>query len=393
MRWQQLTGPATAKGLEDTAIYNYDGLLALADVGADPSDPVVEVEEFHRRMRARALANPTALNATSTHDSKRSEDVRARLAVLSEIPDVWERQVTRWGRLMREHVTSLDAAYAPDPREESHIYQAVVGAWPLQESGMRGFSARMQDHVVKMAREAKRNTSWLEQNDAHERALRRFVRALLSPSNVAFRRDVERLLKRIGLPGALNGLAQMVMKIASPGVPDFYQGSELWHLALVDPDNRRPVDFGTRRRAVRSLHSIGTAEARKLLSSWEDGRIKMHVMRRALGLRAELPDVFEQGRYVPLEVSGRFRKNIVAFARRRGRRWVVSVVPRLVTDVMERGRPPVGERWSGTTVRLPPAAPRSYVDGVSGREVQATGSRLRLSEVLEDLPVALLASR
>ncbi len=394
-RWQRLSGPATAKGVEDTALYRWDGLLSRSEVGGDPSRPAIGVEEFHRHMRERRQRWPGALNAGSTHDSKRSEDARARLHVLSEMPDEWVRRVTRWRRMNRRHRRPVAGhGEVPDPSFDLHLYQSIVGVWPLQPSGRAEALSRLQEYAVKAARESKLHTSWLAPDQAYERALRGWLRATLGPANGRFRRDLEAFVERVALPGAVNSLAAAALRATAPGVPDVYQACELWNLSLVDPDNRRPVDFELRRRLLEELDA-GRADraalARELALSWTDGRVKMHVLRELLRLRRAQPQLFAAGAYLPLAATGRRRGNVVAFARRRGRSWAVAVVPRLAARLVRGRSLPTGERaWPATVVHLPPGAPERWTDLFTGEQVAAARGAIRVHKALSILPVAVL---
>jgi (1->4)-alpha-D-glucan 1-alpha-D-glucosylmutase len=376
MRVQRLTGPITAKGVEDTALYRYGGLLSRSEVGASPEGSV-SVAGFHDRMAERQAAWPGSLNATTTHDTKRSEDVRARLAVLSEMPEAWFTQVRRWRRRYP----------APDDRMDLHLYQALVGAWPLERRERRGFSRRLQAYAVKAAREAKLRTSWLDPDETYERALRVWIRDVVRDQG--FEKDVKRFLRKIELPGAVSSLAQALVKITAPGVPDLYQGTEMWTLSLVDPDNRRPVDF---ERRIRDLERLTGADPAQLLATWEDGRIKLHVTSAALRLRRGRQALFSQGDYVALAATGRLRGNVLAFARRREDDLAITVVPRLVAGLTSPGRPPLGETWKGTRLRLPTGTPGELKDVLTGRTLAVRGGGIALSEAFEVLPLALLVS-
>ncbi|MFL5797384.1 MAG: malto-oligosyltrehalose synthase [Actinomycetota bacterium] len=398
VRWQRLSGPAAAKGVEDTALYRWDGLLSRGEVGTDPGRPAIPVEEFHRRMRERRQRWPGSLNAGSTHDSKRSEDTRARLHVLSEVPDEWVRRVTRWRRINGRHRRLVPGrGEVPDVSFELHLYQSILGVWPLVASERADAIRRLQAYAVKAARETDARTSWLAPDAAYERALRGWLRAVLAPANGAFRRDLEMFVERVAMPGAVNSLAGAVLRATAPGVPDLYQGCELWNLSLVDPDNRRPVDFETRRRLLEELDQ-GLADrpalARELAASWSDGRVKMHVLRELLCLRRSQPRLFSAGSYVPLEVAGRRRANAVAFARRHGRSWAVVAVARLTAALAPARSFPVGERaWPATVLHLPGRAPDRWTDVFTGRQVEAAGGSIRLAEALAILPVAVLVPR
>ncbi|MFZ2492008.1 MAG: malto-oligosyltrehalose synthase, partial [Thermoanaerobaculia bacterium] len=280
MRWQQFTGRVMAKGVEDTSFYNYNRLISMNEVGAEPLfpkgfDPVAALHERNERI----LRDwPNTMNTTSTHDTKRSEDVRARISVLSEIPDEWTRHVRRWSKAN----AGSRKANAPDRNEELMIYQTLLGVWPLDSSETDGVIERMGAFLEKAAREAKTNSSWLSPNGEYEQGLKDFTAAILRDES--FRRSLLRLQKKVAFHGYLNSLAQVVLKIASPGVPDFYQGQELWDFSLVDPDNRRPVDYG-RRQAL--LGELDGADAGALVRKWPDGRIKLFVTARALQTRAK----------------------------------------------------------------------------------------------------------
>ena len=397
-RWQQLTGAVAAKGVEDTATYRFGGLLAGAEVGGDPARPAVASAEFHRSMADRARRHPCSLNATSTHDTKRSEDVRARLSVLTELPEEWARLVHRWRRRHRRLIDRLGGL--PDVHDELFAYQTIVGAWPLDPRAGRGdLRRRMEAYVRKAAREAKRRTSWLEPDERYERALVRFAGSLLGDEGATFAGEVARLVERIGPAGAANSLALTVLKCVAPGVPDVYQGTELWDFSLVDPDNRRPVDFGERVRLVDGLPAPGVtgapraAAARLLLRGWVDGRVKLYVTRELLRLRRDEPDLFSRGRYVPLGTAGPLGDRVVAFARRRGAEWVVAAVAVRTLGVAGPGRFAVGRAWRGTTIGLPAGAPPGFTDVLTGSVVPSPGGTLPVDAVFATLPVSVLRSR
>jgi len=387
-RWQQLTGAVAAKGVEDTALYRFDGLLAAAEVGGHPAHPAVSVDRFHRSMARRPRGG---LNGTSTHDSKRSEDVRARLSVLSELPDRWGSTVDRWNRRYQGWVAAHRTAPARHHRDL--LYQSIVGTWPLAGPGGRvplagpvgrDYTGRLAEYAVKAAREGKQRTSWVDPDPRYERALTGFVRHLLGDDR--FRADVDRLVAAVGPAGATNALATVVLRCTVPGVPDTYQGTELWEQTLVDPDNRRPVDFDARRRVLAELptvNGIEPAEAAALLRRWRDGAVKLHVVRQLLHLRRDRPGVFAGGPYRAVGVTGPAADHVVAFTRRGD---VLVVVPRLPFRLAGPGRFPVGRRvWDGTTVDV---GPGGWTDVLSGTE--HVGGRLAVGEVLATLPVAVL---
>lgn len=399
LRWQQLTGPVVAKGLEDTASYRYLRLASLNDVGSemDPEAPG-DVDVFHRRGRERAARWPGTMGATSTHDTKRSEDVRARLHVLSEVPGEWGRRVERWRRWNRDRAGRAGGRRVPDPNEEYLLYQTLVGAWPLRPEEVPAFQERLRGYLVKAAREAKVHTSWRRPDEPRERALTGFADRILEPDpSNRFLTDFRAFQERVAWFGALNSLSQVVLKCGSPGTPDLYQGSELWDFSLVDPDNRRPVDFRRRAALLRELEGRLRGDRgpllRDLWANWRDGRIKLLATRAALGLRRSRPALFARGLYLPLRVDGARAGHVVAFARVRGREWAVAAAGRWFTRLGEPGTPPAGRTWGGTALLLPRGAPRRWRDALAGTEVEAEGRRLRAAEVFAGVPATLLEGR
>ena len=318
-RWQQLTGAVTAKGVEDTATYRFSGLAGHAEVGSDPGHPASEPAEFGAVIAARGRRHPSTLNATSTHDSKRSEDVRARLFALSEVPDEWNRLTERWHR---RHARVVARAGGPDGHDELVAYQTLFVLWPAGGSRLpAGESTRVQEYVVKAAREAKRRTGWVDPDEHYEGALRSFARRLARSDGSPFGSEMERLVARIGPAAVTNSLALSVLKVVCPGVPDIYQGTELWDLSLTDPDNRRPVDFAARRALLAGLPGWEAppderaGAAATLLSACDDGRIKLYVLRALLHLRRDEPALFDRGSFHLLETRGPMRDHLMAIAR------------------------------------------------------------------------------
>jgi (1->4)-alpha-D-glucan 1-alpha-D-glucosylmutase len=397
-RWQQYTGAIMAKGLEDTALYVYNCLTSLNEVGSAARP--VSVSEFHR-FNADRLANwPRTLNATSTHDIKRSEDVRQRLNVLSEIPREWEERLTRWRGFNQEHLLWLDQRPVPDPNEEMLLYQTMIGAWPLNEAEVVGFKERLKNYMVKAAREAKVYTRWIAPDHDHEEALLAFVDAVLelAPGN-RFLRDFQQFQEQVAYFGALNSLSQVVLKLVSPGVPDFYQGTEIWDFSLVDPDNRRPVDYEKRRALLKELQQ---KEARspaalwpRLLSQWQDGAIKLFVTAKALNFRRSQAALFREGDYLPLMSRGTRSPHLIACARRKGQVWTLAVVPRLLSQLTPAGQPPLGPGvWGEEELSLPAGAPGVWENVFTGDLIRRSPGRrdqgLPLAEIFRHLPVALL---
>jgi (1->4)-alpha-D-glucan 1-alpha-D-glucosylmutase len=392
--------------VEDTAFYRYNRLVSLNEVGGAPDRFGVSVEEFHRECRTRLERWPAALSATSTHDTKRSEDARARIHVLSELSREWRAAVSRWHRWNRRHLVEVDGRPAPDRNDEYLLYQTLVGAWPLGAPGAAegaGIVERIQAYMLKATREAKVHTSWVSPNEAYEAAVRTFVEAILEPGRrnrfladfAAFQRPIARL-------GMLGSLAQTLLKITAPGVPDFYRGTEVWDLSLVDPDNRRPVDFAPRRTALGGLRARAAAGdlpvlCGELLAGWEDGRVKLYVIHRALTYRRAAPDLFERGEYVPLLATGSAAEHVCAFARRLGSRVVLAVVTRLVARLTGSGsRLPLGrETWGDTALLLPSDLPTgSLADAFTGQIVRPvatpSGPALSVAGLLSAFPLALL---
>jgi (1->4)-alpha-D-glucan 1-alpha-D-glucosylmutase len=407
-KFQQVTAPVTAKGVEDTACYRYNRLVSLNEVGGEPDRFGISVEEFHKQCLTRQEKWPDGLSATSTHDTKRSEDVRARIDVLSEIPHEWRAAVGRWHRWNRKHAVEVDGHPAPDRNDEYLLYQTLVGAWPLDALGPKetdAFAVRIQDYMLKAAKEAKLNTSWINPNEAYDEALRSFVARILDPApGNRFLADFIPFQGFIARLGMVNSLAQTLIKITAPGVPDFYQGSEVWDFSLVDPDNRRPVDFATRASLLEDLrHRIATGDlvglARELVEEWPDGRIKLFTIHRALTYRRAAPDLFRRGDYVPLQTDGPHAEHLCAFARRQATAAVLTVVPRLAARLTDNGaRLPLGrEVWGDTWVFLPPDLPAGpYTNRFTGAQAEPVlrdaGMLLPAGEILADFPVALLVA-
>ncbi|HEX3841734.1 MAG TPA: malto-oligosyltrehalose synthase [Acidimicrobiales bacterium] len=387
-RWQQLTGAVAAKGVEDTALYRMEGALAAADVGGDPADPAVPPSVFHAAMEGRARRHPRTLNATTTHDTKRSEDVRTRLAVLTEWAGPWAEQVGRWEA---RYGGTIDSGDGPDSHHRRWVYQTVVGAWPRDSKARSGFTQRIQDYSVKAAREAKSRTSWSEPDEVYERGLREFVERRLDPGDSRFTEEVDVVVDAIGPAGVTNGLAMTTLKMTVPGVPDVYQGTETEALTLVDPDNRRPVDFDGRQTTLSGLDAEVGGHAPSLLDTWWDGRAKLLTTHRLLTLRRAESELFDRAPYVPLATVGVRHDHVVAFYRQWGDRWVITVVPRLTFTLSGPGVLPVGpEVWGDTEVGLPPGAPDALGDVLTSTAVGAVDGRLSVARVLAAFPVAVL---
>ncbi len=393
-RWQQLSGAVMAKAVEDTAAFRYSGLLSHADVGCDPGHPATTPQEFQRFLTSRAM-HPQTLNATSTHDSKRSEDARARIFVLSEVPTEWMRLVSKWHRRYER----LRSPNGPDAHDELVVYQSFVCLWPTSGSSIpQDLSRRLQNYVVKAGREAKRRTTWSDPNPRYERALTTYVSALVHDDR--FRSEMTHFMDDVGAAAATNSLAMAVMKCVAPGVPDFYQGSELWDLALTDPDNRRPVDYERRRTVLSRLpddlfaSDDETFDVDDLLDHWPDGGIKLHVQRTLLRFRRAHSRLFDEGTVESIRVTGQLSAHIVSVVRRLDDHWLLSIVPRQSIAIAGVGNFATGDRVWGkeAIIRLPHGAPRHYVDVFTGQDIASSRGSLRVADCLNVLPVSVLVS-
>jgi len=383
-RWEQLSGAVMAKGVEDTASYRYTGLLSHAEVGSDPDHASRSTEEFFSFTSERGRHFPMGLNATSTHDSKRGEDTRARLYALSEAAPQWNTLVGTWHR---RHAELLAGMPGPAPSDEMLIYQTLVGVWP---SGADNLDAndwqRVSEYLVKAAREAKLRTTWVDPDEAYEGALRSFVNLLGQTSTATFRAELNGLVELIEPCSATNGLALTVLKSICPGVPDFYQGTELWTHSLTDPDNRRPVNFDVRRQAIRDLPDFTPA-----VDGWPDGRVKLQVTQSLLTLRRERPALFSNGMYSRVEVEGPLREHVVAVSRRHGPNWLLALVPRLMLQHLAPGQFAVGDQiWAGTHLVLPEDAPMEFVNVLTRQSLSLHSADLEVGDALSRLPVAVL---
>jgi (1->4)-alpha-D-glucan 1-alpha-D-glucosylmutase len=381
LKVQQFTGPLMAKSLEDTAFYRYHRLLALNEVGGDPSAKALSIDSFHDMMRTRATEWPHGMTATSTHDTKRGEDARTRLMALAEIPGEWTSAVGRWKILNAPHLVIAGNMRAPSATFEYMLYQALLGAWPPTGRD-ETLLERMQAYALKAAREGKQETSWLNSNQAYEAGLATFIERILDRSTSAeFLTSLETLSQRVSLLGALNSLSQITLKATMPGVPDFYQGTEFWDLSLVDPDNRRPVDFSAR---AATLASAENPDWQDLAQHWPDGHIKLAWTRHLLKLRTELADVFADGDYTPLEVVGPHREHIIAFARRRDRDAAIAVVAKSFAAFAQGGRAwPRAETFEGAV----------NIKGYSVEGIDGKATEVPLSVLFQHLPATVLKAK
>jgi len=396
MKFQQYTGPVMAKSLEDTAFYRYHRLISLNEVGGDPKQFGLPIGEFHRLNEARARDWPHAMLASATHDTKRGEDARVRINVLSEIPQAWSAHVARWVEINRDLAGEIDGRRAPSRNDEYLMYQTLLGVWPAEWTGRRpdsgaaldGFKERLRGYMTKALREAKAASSWARPNEPFEQACFDFLAALVDPArSAAFLDDFLPFQAIVARFGMLNSLAQVAIKLTCPGVPDLYQGCEKWDLSLVDPDNRRPVDFADRRKGLNGADNDWPA----LLELWPDGKVKLTLTHRLLRLRQEMPDLFTSGSYAPLMAGGRYADHVIGYERaHRGCRLAV-IIGRFFAKLSD-GNPdayaPV--RWQDSWVSL---ADGERTDVLSGRGLRVENGRLGLAETFRSLPVAMLLAR
>ncbi|HVQ63800.1 MAG TPA: malto-oligosyltrehalose synthase [Terriglobia bacterium] len=408
MKFQQTTSPVTAKGMEDTAFYRYHRLVSLNEVGGDPEHFGMPVEDFHRRMRERQARWPHALSASSTHDTKRSEDARARINVLSELPREWKRHVGRWHRLNRKHRPETEGELMPDRNDEYLFYQTLIGVWPFEpmhDGTYRSFCERVQRYMQKAVNEAKVHTSWINPNPTYDHAVQAFVEAVLDRTKTnRFLEDFLPFQARVARYGLYNSLSQLLLKVTAPGIPDFFQGTELWSLHLVDPDNRSAVDYQIRmtmvehlRQTVDQLGWNRTQFAQSLFEQAHDGRIKLYLAMISLEYRRLHPELFQKGEYRSLECGGSKRQHVCAFARIHEENALVTVVPRLLALLKpDSNQIPIGAAtWNDSCVAAPPwPRPSKFRHLVTGEIVitESVGGRwvLPLAKVFQHCPIALL---
>jgi (1->4)-alpha-D-glucan 1-alpha-D-glucosylmutase len=407
MKFQQLTAPVTAKGVEDTALYRFHRLVSLNEVGGDPDTFGVGVRAFHADAKVRQQHWPHEMLTTSTHDTKRSEDTRVRIDVLSEMPRLWRQMLVRWRRINRLRKREIEGRPAPGPNQEYLLYQILLGSWPLEkmdDAALRAYAERIAAYMIKASREAKSRTSWSDRSKEYEDALTQFVHTLLEPRDGNFfLNEIRAAQQRIARFGILNSLSQTLCKLTAPGVPDIYQGNELLDFSLVDPDNRRPVDYARRAGLLSELEAHGAADpkfARALLADLNDSRAKLYLTWRALQFRKAHAALFDAGEYLPADVTGVRASHLCAYARHRGNERALVVIPRLYARLLgERDQLPLGERvWDDTAIEPPggPAGARWH-NVLDGRAIdtQLSDGRLALpaSKVLANFPVALLEAR
>jgi (1->4)-alpha-D-glucan 1-alpha-D-glucosylmutase len=409
LKFQQVSGPVAAKGVEDTAFYRYYPLASLNEVGGELDARPLAVDEFHRLMRHRMEAWPHSMCASSTHDSKRGEDLRARLHVLSEVPDEWSAAVTCWRQLNRSLFRDIDGDAVPDSNEEYLIYQTLLGTWPAEQLKAKDratYRDRILQYMVKALREAKIHASWINPSDDYEAAIRDFVNDLFGDKGQEFTADLSKFVATITDAGYINSLAQLVLKTTLPGVPDFYRGTELWDFNLVDPDNRRPVDYDARQRRLDQLHAAAKSgdanAARDAVGRWPDADIKLWTTAACLAVRRDYPDLFAFGEYIPLTIEGERTDHVISFARHYENEFAIVAVPRKVQGLMNhdtaepKGRMPQID-WHDTRIVLPDEFPSQWQCRLSGDERTTKPINglpaLPVSELFSNFPMAVLNLR
>jgi (1->4)-alpha-D-glucan 1-alpha-D-glucosylmutase len=398
MRFQQLTGPATAKGLEDTAFYRFNRLVCLNEVGGEPGRFGISLEEFHNHNAQKATHWPHSLLASATHDTKRGEDIRARLNVLSELPEEWQAAVRHWSLANRKFKEIVNGKEAPSPNDEYLFYQTLLGAWTAisaEPHELQDLRERITAYMLKATKEAKQHTSWTDPDQQYEAAVTHFVGRVLDPSNTQFLREFLPFHQKIAFFGTFNSLAQVLIKATSPGVPDFYQGTELWDLSLVDPDNRRAVDYGLRKaflkEIVRSPKANSTTSLKEMLEDFATGKIKLFTLWKALNFRRQHEALFARGDYIPLKASGKMHNHIFAFARELGEEVAVIIAPRFLCTLLGgEQRLPLGDVWADTTVHAHKLSDR-LTSALTGEEVPIRNGCLRVDDIFGSFPLGLLS--
>lgn len=393
-RFQQTTAPIMAKGFEDTLFYVYNRLISLNEVGGDPDRFGIQETAFHDFNAKRQERFPSSMNATATHDTKRGEDARMRIHVLSEIPSEWQAKLKSWNKMNQPKKTRINGEWCPTRNDEYLIYQSLIGAYPLEEA-TPDLLSRVQGYLIKAVREAKEHTAWIKPDEEYESAAVKFLEKLIGPkADKRFLDDFLEFHKKITVCGAVNSLSQILLKIMCPGIPDFYQGTELWDFSLVDPDNRRPVDYSRRWRYLQEIESavLGDREnyLKEVLSHYADGRVKMFLIHQALHTRNEYPDIFLEGKYLPLTSIGTHKRSVLGFARRKGKESALIVVPRKVISLMQGSPTFTPGLWGDTSVKVPSSLRGMYTNIFTGRTVDMRGDSLDVDSVLTEFPCALL---
>ncbi|KJR42028.1 maltooligosyl trehalose synthase [Candidatus Magnetoovum chiemensis] len=395
MKFQQFTGPLMAKGLEDTLFYVYNRLISLNEVGGNPHKFGITTQEFHAFNQKRCDTWPNTMNTTSTHDTKRGEDVRARINVLSELIQEWRINLRNWHRMNKRYQRTVDSALVPSLNDEYFLYQTLLGLWPFEEQEDSNIEPRLKNYTIKAVREAKIQTGWLKPDIEYEDAYTAFIEDILKPDeNNNFIKSFLTFQKKIAFYGMFNSLSQTLLKITSPGIADFYQGTELWELNLVDPDNRTPVDFQKRKYYLKDIIEKEKKDLPSLISELietkEDGRIKMFLIYKSLQTRKKYAELFKGGKYMPMKTGGKYKDNIISFARTKNTRSLLTIAPRFLTRIVSEGQMPLGkEIWDDTHIILPDNTPKTWTNALDGSIIESA-DKLEISSVFNLFPLALL---
>jgi (1->4)-alpha-D-glucan 1-alpha-D-glucosylmutase len=395
MRMQQLTGPLMAKGIEDTLLYIYNRLLSLNEVGSNPSFFGVSLAQFHKFNQHKVKHWSHSMNATATHDTKRGEDMRARLNVLSELPDAWSDRVKVWADLNADRKPKIAGKIVPNRNDEYFLYQTLIGAFPFLDRELTEFIDRLKAYAIKAVREAKVHTAWLRPDSDYEEGYLAFIDAIFAtPATNPFLQEFKPFQQQIAEYGILNSLSQVLLKNTAPGVPDLYQGNEFWDLSLVDPDNRRPVDYDRRQTALSHIREQIDRDLlaliAELFATRTDGRIKLFLTFQLLQARKIYRELFQQGDYFPLEVTGELSEHVIAFGRQFEGKMAIAIAPRYFVDLIQPGELPLGrDIWQDTIVQLPPSAPTNWTNIITAQPLKPSSSMLSVGEALAHFPVAL----
>jgi (1->4)-alpha-D-glucan 1-alpha-D-glucosylmutase len=390
-RCMQFTGPLMAKGGEDTAFYTYNRFISHSEVGDSPSYFGISAKEFHQDMLARQKDFPLTLNALSTHDTKRGEDARARLAVISDIPSLWENQIKQWHTMNDKHKVIDNNHKIPNPNDEYFIYQAIIGSLPVKDMSSEDFEARLKNYITKVLREGKEQSNWTEPEETYEKATHQFIHSILSDTE-GFLKQTEPFLHKVAYLGVINSLTQTLLKFTAPGIPDTYQGSEAWNFSFVDPDNRRPVDFKKLEGELDSLVKSGV----KLSALWPnpfESKIKLLLTHLLLKFREKNSEIFEKGDYIPLEIRGELKHMVLAFAHRLHEKTIITVIPLHPGSCFDNDTPvnPDNIDWKDTIVSIPEDRPALFENILDGKQFQIQNS-IALAELFEHIPFGLLKS-
>ena len=398
MRLQQFTGPLMAKGVEDTVLYIYNRLISLNEVGSHPLEFGNSLEDFHEFNQERFAQWPHAMNATATHDTKRGEDVRARINVLSEIPEEWEENLRKWREINAPHKNCINGKDVPTPNDEYFFYQTLIGTFPFDDQEYDEFISRIKDYLIKAIREAKVHTAWLKNDTAYEDGFTLFAqRVMKNDGENQFLEVFRPFQQEIAYYGILNSLSQILIKLTVPGLPDIYQGTEMWDLSLVDPDNRRPVDFDKRKQYLEEIKTRIDSDLMGLISELlqnpEDGKVKLFLTYKLLQARNEYIEIFQRGSYEKLNVAGSLKAHIVGFYRELAEQRVIAIAPRFFTSLVNSGEQPFGEKvWQETRIITPPGSSHVWKDIITGQTIEGEET-LWVRDILQSFPVALLVNQ